>query len=263
MARVLVASGGPTYAHDHGATAVTITSLLTAAGYDVVTTTSHFRQLPDALRADDPDVIVMHALWWRMLADRYADIRDEWAYESTPSVRKALTEFVQNGGGLVALHTATICFDDWPGWGEIVGGQWKWDRSFHPLLGPVRVEVGGVEVGGVEVGGVDVGGVEVGGVVVGDGKTEHEITAGLRAYETVDEVYAHLDLQPGIVPLAYGVHPDGSQHPVLWARDFGSGRVAHFGLGHDSAALTNETTAEILRRCVTWAVRSLEASLPS
>ena len=253
MARVLVASGGPTYAHDHGATAVTITSLLTAAGYDVVTTTSHFRQLPDALRADDPDVIVMHALWWRMLADRYADIRDEWAYESTPSVRKALTEFVQNGGGLVALHTATICFDDWPGWGEIVGGQWNWDRSFHPLLGPVRVEVGGVEVGGVEVG----------SVVVGDGKTEHEITAGLRAYETVDEVYAHLDLQPGIVPLAYGVHPDGSQHPVLWARDFGSGRVAHFGLGHDSAALTNETTAEILRRCVTWAVRSLEASLPS
>ena len=253
MARVLVASGGPTYAHDHGATAVTITSLLTAAGYDVVTTTSHFRQLPDALRADDPDVIVMHALWWRMLADRYADIRDEWAYESTPSVRKALTEFVQNGGGLVALHTATICFDDWPGWGEIVGGQWNWDRSFHPLLGPVRVEVGGVEVGGVEVG----------SVVVGDGKTEHEITAGLRAYETVDEVYAHLDLQPGIVPLAYGVHPDGSRHPVLWARTFGSGRVAHFGLGHDSASLTNETTAEILRRCVTWAVRSLEASLPS
>ena len=253
MARVLVASGGPTYAHDHGATAVTITSLLTAAGYDVVTTTSHFRQLPDALRADDPDVIVMHALWWRMLADRYADIRDEWAYESTPSVRKALTEFVQNGGGLVALHTATICFDDWPGWGEIVGGQWNWDRSFHPLLGPVRVEVGGVEVGGVEVG----------SVVVGDGKTEHEITAGLRAYETVDEVYAHLDLQPGVVPLAYGVHPDSSQHPVLWARNFGSGRVAHFGLGHDSAALTNETTAEILRRCVTWAVRSLEASLPS
>ena len=248
MARVLVASGGPTYAHDHGATAVTITSLLTAAGHDVVTTTSHFRQLPDALRSYDPDVIVMHALWWRMLADRYADIRDEWAYESTPSVRKALGEFVQNGGGLVALHTATICFDDWPGWGEIVGGHWNWDRSFHPLLGPVRVEVGGVEVGGV---------------VVGDGEAEHEITAGLRAYETVDEVYAHLDLQPGIVPLAYGVHPDGSRHPVLWARTFGSGRVAHFGLGHDSASLTNETTAQILRRCVTWAVRSSEASLPS
>ena len=243
MARVLIASGGPTYAHDHGATAVTITSLLSAAGHDVMTTSSHFRQLPDALRAYDPDVIVMHALWWRMLADRYADIRDEWAYEITPSVRKALEEFVQNGGALVALHTATICFDDWPGWGEIVGGQWNWDRSFHPLLGPVRVELGGV--------------------AVGDGNGGHEITAGLHTYETVDEVYAHLDLQPGIVPLAYGVHPDGSQHPVLWARNFGSGRVAHFGLGHDSAALTNETTAEILRRCVTWAVRSSEASLPS
>ena len=243
MARVLVASGGPTYAHDHAATAATIGSLLIADGHDVVATTSHFRQLPDALRKSNPDVIVMHALWWRMLADRYADIRDEWAYEITPSVRKAIEVFVQNGGALVALHTATICFDDWPGWGEIVGGHWNWDRSFHPLLGPVRVEVGGVEVG--------------------DGNGGHEITAGLHTYETVDEVYAHLDLQPGIVALAYGVHPDGSQHPVLWARNFGSGRVAHFGLGHDSAALTNETTAEILRRCVTWAVRSSEASLPS
>ena len=235
MARVLIASGGPTYAHDHDATAVTITSVLTGAGHDVVTTTSHFRQLPDSLRAFNPNVIVMHALWWRMLADRYADIRDEWAYESTPPVREALAEFVQNGGSLVALHTSTICFDDWPEWGEIVGGQWNWNRSFHPLLGPVRVEVGGAFMGG--------------------GNGENEITAGLHAYETVDEVYAHLDLQPGIVPLAYGVHPDGSRHPVLWARNVGSGRVAYFGLGHDSASLTNETTAEILRRCVTWAVR--------
>ena len=262
MARVLVASGGPTYAHDHAATAVTIGSLLIADGHDVVATTSHFRQLPDALRESNPDVIVMHALWWRMLADRYADIRDEWAYVSSSDVRSALTEFVQTGGALVALHTATICFDDWPGWAEIVGGHWNWDRSFHPLLGPVRVEIGPVHVevgGGVEVGGA----IAVAGVVVGDGNGEHEITADLDAYETVDEVYAHLDLQPGIVPLAYGVHPDGSQHPVLWARTFGSGRVAHFGLGHDSVSLTNETTAEILRRCVTWAVRSSEASLPS
>lgn len=243
MVRVLLASGGPTYAHDHAATAVTITSLLTAVGHDVLATTQHFRQLPEALRASNPDVIVIHALWWRMLADRYADIRNEWAYESTPEVREALTEFVRNGGALVALHTSTICFDDWPGWGEIVGGQWNWDRSFHPLLGPVRVEVGGVAVAN------------------GDG--EHEITAGLHDYDTVDEVYAHLDLQPGIMALAYGLHPDGSPHPILWARTFGAGRVAHFGLGHDSASLANETTAEILRRCVAWAVRSSEASLPS
>ena len=241
MARVLLASGGPTYAHDHAAAAVTIASLLTAAGHDVAATTSHFRQFTKTLRSTKPDVIVMHTLWWRMLADRYADIRDEWAYETAPDVRATLTEFVRNGGALVALHTATICFDDWPGWGEIVGGRWNWDRSFHPLLGPVRITL----------------------TPGSKGVSEHEITVGLGDYNTVDEVYAHLDLSPDVIPLAYGSHADGSQHPVLWARPFGSGRVAYFGLGHDSASLTNEITAEIVRRCVTWAVRSSEASLSS
>ena len=172
----------------------------------------------------------------KSLADRYADIRNEWAYESTQEVRAALRRYVEDGGAIVALHTSTICFDDWLGWGEILGGRWNWDRSYHPPLGSVRVAIAPID---------------------------HEITTDLHDYETVDEVYAHLDLQPDIVPLAFGFHPDGSQHPVLWARSFGAGRVAYLGLGHDSESLSNPTTAEVLRRCVAWAVRSAGASLPS
>ena len=236
MALILLASGGPTYAHDHAATAVTITELLTQAGHVIVATTTHFSEFTEVLAETRPDAIVMHALWWRMVADRYADIRDEWAYESPTELREALAGFVASGGALVALHTSTICFDDWAGWGEIVGGQWNWDRSFHPPLGPVSVVVGPVG---------------------------HTVTDGLADYETIDEVYAHLDLQPDVVPLAFGLHSDGSRHPILWTRFFGAGRVAYLGLGHDSKSLSTPATAEILRRCVAWAVDSSEASLSS
>ncbi len=225
MAKVLLASGGPTYAHDHRACAETISDILTQAGHTVAATTRHFDEFPAALERTAPDVVVVHALWWRMLADRYDDLRQDWAYSTTGDLRASLATHVTSGGGLVALHTATICFDDWSGWGDLVGGQWNWERSFHPPLGEAAVRIA---------------------------NPAHAMTHGLTDFITIDEIYANLDLRPGIEPLAFGLHADGSEHPILWARTVGQGRVAQFGLGHNPTALQHPTTAEILRRCVAW-----------
>jgi uncharacterized protein len=238
-ARILLASGGPTYAHDHAATAAVLVDLLEDAGHDIVGTTAHPDELPAALTQTQPDLIVSHMLWWRMLADRYDDLRATWAYEVPESVRVSLRNFVVDGGALVALHTSTICFDDWSEWGDLLGASWNWDRSFHPLLGPVSVRFEASAGAG------------------------SEIVEGLADYDTIDEVYMHLDLREGVEPLAYARPSDGpvtEEHPILWGRHVGRGAVAQLGLGHDAQALRSPTTAELIRRCVTWTVRSSRAS---
>ena len=261
-ARILLASGGPTYAHDHATAALVLTDLLTSAGHVVVGITTHPDDIPAAVEQTAPDCIVSHMLWWRMLAERYDDLRATWAYEASEAVRNALERFVIDGGALVALHTSTICFDEWPGWGDLLGAQWNWDRSFHPPLGAVSVRL-----------------VSPGAGSAADQETKArskpmgipalltsepiEVVGGLVDYETVDEVYMHLDVRHDAQPLAFARplgDPLAAEHPVLWCRCVGRGAVATFGLGHDASALSHPTTAELVRRCVAWTVRSTRAS---
>jgi uncharacterized protein len=240
-ARVLLASGGPTYAHDHAAAAIALTDVLEEAGHIVVGVTRHPHELPNAILRTAPDVIVSHMLWWRMLADRYNDLRATWAYESAPLVRDALLRFVSDGGAFVALHTSTICFDDWPEWGDLLGASWNWERSFHPRLGPVSVRLASA----------------------GSTNEAGEIVHGLTDFETIDEVYMHLDVRGDVEPLAFARPSDGpvgDEHPILWGRRVGQGAVAQLGLGHDAVALGHPATAELVRRCVAWTVRSIRAS---
>lgn len=240
-ARILLASGGPTYAHDHVATAKALTNILEAAGQVIAGRTEHPAELPAAISETSPDVIVSHMLWWRMLADRYDDLRSTWAYETSEAVRESVKDYVANGGAFVALHTSTICFDDWSGWGDLLGASWNWKRSFHPPLGPVSVRFPSV----------------------GTANDAGEIVLGLNDFDTIDEVYMHLDVRGDVEPLAFARPtggPNTGEHPILWGRRVGRGAVAQLGLGHDAHALAHPTTAELVRRCVAWTVRSTRAS---
>ncbi len=170
------------------------------------------------------DLVTVNALWWRMLPERYASQRAEYAYSPSEGVRRALSAFVGSGGPLLAVHTASICFDDWPGWGEIVGGAWNWDRSAHPPLGPVAVTV---RVGA------------------------HPIVEGISDFEVVDEAYGFLDLQPDVEGLLFATH-GGAEHPLLWARHFGKGRVVYSALGHDGRAYAHPAYRTVVERAAAW-----------
>ena len=261
-ARILLASGGPTYAHDHASTASVLAELLTNAGHLIEGVTTHPDEIPAAIERVAPDCIVSHMLWWQMLAERYDDLRSTWAYESSAALRAAIERFVVDGGALVALHTSTICFDDWPGWGDLLGAQWNWNRSFHPPLGAVSVRLVSLDAGTPADPETEARSKATGAPV--DGTTEWtQVVGGLVDYETVDEVYMHLDVRTDAKPLAFARpvgDPLAAEHPVLWCRSVGRGAVATFGLGHDASALSHPTTAELVRRCVAWTVRSTRAS---
>lgn len=172
------------------------------------------------------DLVTVYALRWRMLVgEKYAPHRQQWAFSLSDAGREALSSFVDAGGGLVALHTAMVCFDDWPAWRTLLGAQWIWGRSAHPPFGPVEATPTGIP---------------------------HPITDGTPPFALKDEVYGHLGMEPGVEPLLVGDAGAGSW-PLLWARPVGRGRVFVDLLGHDRASLEQPTHRELIRRGARWA----------
>lgn len=186
-------------------------------------------ELDDVLRdlAGEPDaLLVLYALRWSMTQhEKYAPDRARWALALPESARAGIAGHVARGGGLLGLHTASICFDDWPQWAEVLGGAWVWGRSFHPPLGPVRAAM----------------------------LPGHPLTAGLPDFEVIDEAYTALALQPGVAVAATVQAPGQAPQPALWTHAYGAGRVVYDALGHDAASLNEPTHRLLVQRAAQWA----------
>lgn len=171
------------------------------------------------------DLLTVYTLRWRMLVgEKYAPHREKWAFSLSPEGRLNLAGFVARGGGLLGLHTAAICFDDWPEWKNLLGGTWVWGRSAHLPLGPVRVSTTGAS---------------------------HFVTSGVETFALRDEVYGNLDLAPDVEPLLVASDAAGSW-PVLWARQVGAGRAVTDLLGHDRLTIEHAVHRRILTRSAQW-----------
>jgi len=182
-----------------------------------------------ALDRDRPALLTVYALRWRMLSgEKYAPFRARWGFSLSVTGRAAIEAHLARGGGLLALHTAAICFDDWPAWRDIVGGAWRWGRSSHPPYGRVEVRLA---------------------------EHVHPMLAGLADFTIEDEVYGDLDLAPGICPLMHA-RAGAAQpwQPVLWTRIVGGGRVAFDALGHEAGAFTHPQHRRIVARAALWAL---------
>jgi len=246
--RNLLLSGGPV--HDFDATSATIAAVLATAdgggdgdgdgdGDGVTIDTTIVTEPADALahlRAAAVDLtqrwnlLTVNALRWRMEADRYADQRDAFAFTLAPDDGELIETFVRGGGGLLALHTAVICFDAEAHWHALTGASWNWDRSSHPPVGEVDVEVT-------------------------DAGRRHPITVGIDPFRIVDEVYGGLDEADDFEPLLTTTR-DGRAHPLLWARTVGDGHVVTDLLGHGVESVGHPTHRTILRRAAAWTTGS-------
>ncbi|MEN3537686.1 ThuA domain-containing protein [Microbispora sp. ZYX-F-249] len=214
MPRNLILSGG--VAHDFPATSAALAGVLAEIGIESEIT----EDIAGALAEPPPvGLITVNAFRWRIDGDDFAEERDRWRFETPDSVRRTLLAHLARGGGLLAVHTASLCFDDWPEWAEIVGGAWRWGKSYHPPIGPAEVGLAG----------------------------GHPIVDGLTGFEVTDEVYTDLDVLPDVEPLAYS----GDQ-PLLWARTVAGGRVVYDALGHDTRSYENPVRRALLRRAARW-----------
>ena len=225
LARNLMISGGPL--HDFDATTAVLAEVLAEEGVQsTVFDDPHAGLLALADGAGTWDLVTVNALRWQMGSDRHAPLRDRWAFTLSDGEAEIIDGYVRGGGSLLACHGASICFDGDPRWAACIGATWNWDRSSHPPQGLAVISP----------------------TVLG---RSHPITAGIAEFTTVDEIYGFLDHHSGLEALLTSAH-GGRDHPVLWARTVGRGRVVTDVLGHDAAAMVHPEHRVILRRAARW-----------
>ena len=228
MSRVVVLAGGSPHAHDFPALGNALVQMASELGHVVqlVANPDQAATLLADTAINPVDALVVDGLWWRMLGDSYGAWRDEYGYSPPQATRDTLTSFVHDGGGLVALHTTVICFDDWVEWGDVVGGSWQWGTSSHPPVGSVAARVVG----------------------------QHPVVAGLPTELVLtDEVYGDMKVKDSVEVLAVAKrHADDVDQPVVWAHAYGSGRVVFDGFGHDVASVRQADHAQLIEQALTW-----------
>ncbi len=136
-----------------------------------------------------------------------------------PDALAALQQFVQQGGGILAVHSATASFNDQPRYFEIVGGQF----SAHGPVEPFEIR---------------------------PARADDEIFTGIERFTVVDELYIH-DLQPDI-NVHFETTYQGEAVPMVWTRRVGNGRVCYVCPGHRTETMKQPQMQEILRRGLKW-----------
>jgi type 1 glutamine amidotransferase len=135
-----------------------------------------------------------------------------------------LEEFVQNGGGLVAMHATLAILENDPNHqrlADLVGGG---IIAHGPLVDDVRFEVD---------------------------KPDHPIMEGVESFALQDEPYK-LWCNSDVTTLARIFHETIDESPAIWTKPYGHGRVCYYSSGHGSGALTNPNFQRLLTNAVLW-----------
>lgn len=174
-------------------------------------------------------ILAVNALRWSMTQfERYANDRPVWAGAISDADMLAICQHVETGGGLLACHTAVICWDLEPRWPALLGGGWDWSRSSHPPLGPFEVSLTPAGAG---------------------------LSQGSARFTVNDEAYHALDPAADCEVLAtadLGAESGAGPQPLVWRRRVGQGRVAVNALGHDGASLQVPGHSALVAGILEW-----------
>lgn len=157
---------------------------------------------------------------------------------------KALVDFVRNGKGIVLYHLSLGAFDGWKEYEQMSGGNWRPNQGHHSAPHDYALDIK---------------------------DTQHPIMAGFKTPLMIqkDELFANLRWQPEgsyhVLASAYDDHSlynardtqkkegAGTNEPILWTTQFGSGRVFVTALGHDPINTVTPEFKTILLRGAEWA----------
>lgn len=145
----------------------------------------------------------------------------------------ALETHSRGGGGVVALHCASLAFRDDPRWRELLGGRWVPGVTMHPQIGLALVQVTDL------AGAVDPSS--------SDFLLYDERYTALETSEDVDVVAVHTE--------------DGLRHPLVWCRAATDDRgpVAYDALGHGVESFDSPEHRSLIVSLVRWALDGASA----
>lgn len=128
-----------------------------------------------------------------------------------------LDEFVKNGGGVLAIHSATASFKKSLLYFDIMGGRF----------------IGHGKIGRIDVKNQDSG-----------------IFRGISNFSVRDELYLH-ELSDKI-QVHFTASHEGKEVPVVWTHGYGKGKVCYCVPGHTSGSMKNQTYQRVLQRGLEW-----------
>ena len=226
MERNLILSGG--VAHDYARTSPMLAGILDGVGIQ-----SEIHEDLDVVEDGGLgafDMLTLNCVRWTCSQPQVsAEWREQWSFELSEQARRGLAEFFAQGKGLLALHCATICFDDWPEYRRILGAWWEWGHSGHAPFGTHRMQV---HAGA------------------------HPVVAGLEDFGIADELYTNPCVTDSVEPLIEA-RWHGARHPILWLREYGDARVCYNALGHGPEAFAHPVNQTLLCRGARWVLREL------
>ncbi|MGN6743888.1 MAG: ThuA domain-containing protein [Amnibacterium sp.] len=144
--------------------------------------------------------------------------------EPGPQAQAGLLAHAAAGRPILAVHSTATTYPGWPAWAELLGGRWIRGRTFHPPHGPAGVRVA----------------------------AGHPVTAALTDFDTLDERYTDLQVDPASTVIAWH-EQDGRRHPLAWVRSGPLALAGYVALCHDSAAY-GEGTRRLVERTAGWLI---------
>jgi type 1 glutamine amidotransferase len=145
------------------------------------------------------------------------------------AARLGVLGFLEAGGGVLAVHVGTATLAAIPEWEAVTGMAWVDGQSMHPKVGPSHV------------------------LVYPD---RHPIAEPLTDFDLIDERYTHLRLADDVVPFVAHDY-EGAIHPLVWAREYGAGRIVVDTLAHNGESFDSPEHRLLIARAARWATRTL------
>ncbi len=155
--------------------------------------------------------------------------------------KRDLLDYVRNGGGFGATHSASDTLYSWPEYGEMLGAYF----DGHPWTQRVTLDVE---------------------------EPDHRVMRGLpTSFSLVDEIYQHrafdrarvrvlLTLDTRSIDLrAPGVQRTDGDFALAWVRSYGRGRVFYSALGHFEEVFADARVRQMMRQGLEWITGLSEA----
>lgn len=130
---------------------------------------------------------------------------------------RRVVDYVRNGGGLLAVHSASASFKTNPAYFELLGGRFTGHGKIQRLQFQRRRD---------------------------------DLFGGIAGFAVRDELYRH-EFQPG-VEVHWTASAEGEEAAAVWTYRYGSGRVCYLLPGHLGGSLRHPAVQEMVQIGLAW-----------